>query len=346
GVNHDRVNTITSTFSAKIDPTETSGVQVFPADTVAAIVTYSGIHPWYLHGYFGNQTIHIGPEESFFSVFHKVRSGSLGLDSLKMSLTLDNYVGMDSRVTINNIWSRNTHTGNSVYLANSIIGTPININRGMLTNSDPPVTPDHHLFVFDNSNSNAKALLENVPDELGYDVTLLTNPLGNVSANNDFLYTDYGIDAKLNVEMPLNFFADQLVIADTTNIDFSSIKNKENIEKGTLTLHAQNDFPFSASVQFFLVDANNNVLDSLVAPPGTIVSGITGMLNNYLVATGFASSEVRIPLTATQTQALLNSTHIIMRAIYDTNSAPTYVKIFDTNRLDLQLSADFDYLVN
>lgn len=344
GINHDRVNTVSTLFTAQIDPSEVGGViNGNNLDTVAAICTFSGIKPYYIRGYFGNQTIDIGPEETGFTIFQHLLSGTAGLDSLTMSLHIDNYVGMDSRLTINSIWSRNTRTGQSVYLNNSILGTPININRGYYSNTWPPVVPSSYNFVFDNSNSNAKALVENLPDKLGYDLTLITNPLGNVSGNNDFFYSDFGINANLDIEMPLNFYADQIVIGDTFVTDFTSVKNKEDILKGTLTLYAQNSFPFSAGVQLYLLDAYGNITDSIVAQPNVINAGVSSSAGNYVISTGFSSSTIQIPLNETQTQAFLNSSRIYFKALFDTNSAPGYVKIYNTNRLDLQLSADFDY---
>jgi hypothetical protein len=181
GVNHDRVNTISTAFSAEIDPTDFGYTTIYPSDTVAARNTFSEILPFYIRGYFGNQTVEIGPEETGFSLFQKIQSGSIGLDSLTMSIDIDNYIGMDSRLTINNIWSRRTLTGQSVYLNHSVIGTPININRATYSSTWGESVPSSYNFTFDNSNSNAKALVENLPDKLGYDVTLVTNPLGNVS---------------------------------------------------------------------------------------------------------------------------------------------------------------------
>jgi hypothetical protein len=343
GINHDRVNTLTTYFSAQLDPTEQAGATVYYGDTVSLSNTITGIRPYYVRGYFGNETVTVGPEETSFSLFSRITSGALGLDSLKMSLHLDNYVGMDSRVTINSIWSRNSRTGQSVYLQNSLIGTPINVNRATYSNSWPPVNPSSYNFVFDNSNSNAKSLVENLPDKLGYEVTLLTNPLGNVSGNNDFFFADYGINGQLDVEMPLNFYASQLAIADTIEPNFSSLNNKSDIVEGTLTLYAQNSFPFDASVQIYLLDANGQITDSIVALPNTILSGGVANVSNYMVSSGFTSSQLNIPLNPAQTQALLNSTRLIMKAVFETNSAPSYVKVFSSNRLDLQLTADFVY---
>ncbi|MEO5643196.1 MAG: hypothetical protein ABIQ40_04650 [Bacteroidia bacterium] len=345
GANHDRVNTLTTTFSAEIDPTETVGTNIYPADTVAAVNTISGIKPFYIRGYFGNETVHVGPEETGFSLFQKIQSGSIGLDSLTMSLDIDNYIGMDSRLTINNIWSRRSATGQTVYLNNSIIGTPININRGIYSSTWGDVIPSSYNFTFDNSNSNAKALVENLPDKLGYDVTLITNPLGNVSGNNDFLYAAHTIDATLNVEMPLNLFADQLVIADTITPDFSSFKNSEDILKGTLTLTAANSFPFDAVIDIYFIDANAVVTANVVAPINLISSGPVSLVNGYYVSQGFSNSQLNIPLNETQTQALFHSTKIVFVSRFDTNSNPSYAKIYGSNRLDLNLSADFDYRI-
>lgn len=343
GQNGNQVNTVSTLFSAIVDPNASQTVAVNPSDTVGVINTFSGVRPSYIRGYFGNQTMDVGPEESDFAAFSRVHAGQLGLDSLSMSLHLENYIGMDSRLTINNIWSRNTRTGQSVYLTNSLLGSPININRAMYTNTWPPVSPSVYDFHFNNGNSNVKALVENMPDKLGYDLRLVTNPLGNVSGNNDFFYTDFGINTRLDVEMPLNFYADHILVADTVETDFSGITNKEDILKGTLTLYAQNSFPFSADLQIYLLDANGLISDSIVASPNSIASGITTVSSGYTISAGFTSSQIRIPLNETQTQALLSSTRVVMKVILDTNSAPQYVKIFNTNRLDLQLSADFDY---
>lgn len=343
GTNHDRSNTFTTLITTQIDPTDIGTSTVYPSDSVVANTLITGIKPFYIRGYFGNENIQIGPEETGFSLFSKIQSGAIGLDSLTMSIDIDNYVGMDSRLTMNSIWSKRTSTGQTVYLNNSIIGTPININRGAYASTWPDVIPSSYHFQFDNSNSNAKALVENLPDKLGYDVTLITNPLGNVSGNNDFLYAAHGIDARLNVEMPLNLFADQLVVADTIIPDFSSFTHRENILKGTITLNAANSFPFDATIDLYFIDAFGNVTGSVVAAPNTITSGPVSLVSGYYVSQGISNSQVLIPLNEAQTQAMLYSSKIVFVSKFDTNSNPVYAKVFASNRLDLNLSADFDY---
>ena len=145
--------------------------------------------------------------------------------------------------------------------------------------------------------------------------------------------------------MTLNLFADQLVTSDTVLPDFSSFKNRDKILKGTLTLFAENSFPFEADMNLYFIDVLGNITGSVVAQPNAIASSPTNIVGGYVVSVGHTSSQLSIPLNETQTQALLNSTKIIFVSKFDTHSIPMYAKIFDTNHLDLKLTANFDYRV-
>ncbi len=345
GLNGDRVNTIVTVFTIEIDPSEVGMTTVVPADSVDIEITFEDMRPSYVRGYFGSEIISIGPEESYMSFFSRVQSGQLGLDSIYMTFTLENYAGLDARFTVNNLWSRSQLTSQTVYLNHSIIGSPVNINRAQYSFGYPPTIPQIYSWRFDNSNSNIVDMFEIMPDFLGYDFTLFTNPLGNVSGNNDFLYTKFGINAYLDVDIPVNFFTDQLVLVDTLETDFG-ITDAAAVQTMNLTLHAGNGFPFSAQMQLLLLDANNSVTGTIIAAPGIIASAPLSISGGYYFANGATQSVLSIPLNETQTQQLLNSTRIVMQSIFDTGTNPNYVKIFSTNRLDFNLTADIEYRVN
>jgi hypothetical protein len=345
GLNGDRINTIVTVSSVTTDPTETGTVNVTPADSVSMEVTFSDMRPSYVRGYFGSELIQIGPEESYMSFFSKVQSGQLGLDSIYMTFTLENYAGLDARFTVNNLWSRSQRTGQTVYLTHPIIGSPVNINRATYSYSYPPSIPQIYTWQFNNANSNIVNMFEIMPDFLGYDFSLYTNPLGNVSGNNDFLYTRFGINAFLDVDIPVNFFSDQLVLVDTMETGFN-ITNAANIQTADLTLYTGNGFPFSANVQLFLLDENNLIVDSMIVAPGLIASAPLTSSGGYYFANGATQSVISIPLNESQTSRFLNSSRIVMKTIFNTGTNPNYVKIFSTNRLDFNLTADFEYRVS
>ncbi len=345
GIVGDRVNTLITVFTAQVDPTDIGAQVITQADSVSAEIQLEGLRPSYIRGYFGSELNSVGPDETYISFFSKVQSGSLGLDSLRMKFTVENYAGVDLRFTVNNLWSRSQRTGQTLYLNHPIIGTSTNINRAAYSNSYPPSIPQINTWTFDNSNSNIVDMMEIMPDFLGYDFSIYTNPLGNVSGNNDFLYTQFGINAAFDIDLPVNFYADNIVLVDTVNVDFSGVET-DAVKNGVLSVHANNGFPFDAGLQIYMLSETNSIIDSLVAPPGTVYSAPLSNSGGYFFANGSTNSIVKIPMNETKTSSLLASTRLLIRPRFHTGTAPSFVKIFSTNRLALNISADFEYRIN
>lgn len=346
GLNGDRVNTLTTIFSITVDGSAPAqGTPVTNADSVVVDITFEDMRPSYVRGYFGSENVRFGPDEEYLSFFSRVQAGQLGLDSITMTFTLENYAGIDARFTVNNLWSHRSAVNQTVNLTHAIIGQPTNINRAAYSFGYPPSIPSVYSWTFNNANSNIVDMFELMPDFLGYDFSLYTNPLGNVSGNNDFLYTQFGINAYIDVDIPVNFFADQIVLVDTIETDLG-IANAEDVREANLTLLIGNGFPFDANVQISLLDANNSVTSSIIATPANVASAPLGLSGGYYFANGATQSVLQIPLNETQTQALLNSTRVVFTAVFDTNTNPNYVKIFTTNHIDFNLTADFEYRVN
>lgn len=350
GVAGDRVNTITTRYSAELSVNATASVTAYPADSVGVTNTFTSILPYMVRGYFGNSTFNVGPEETDFSVFSKITDGTLQLEDLKLTLEMENNVGMDARVYINNIYSKNTRNGNVVNLTAPIISQPINFNRASLTNNWLPIVPYNFSYTLDNNNSNARQLIENLPDKIGYNVQIITNPLGNISGSNDFFFVDYPLKASLNIELPLSFIASNLTLTDTIETDFTSLENKEQILDGTLTINANNGFPFSAGLKMYLLNDLMQITDSLTFQPGSIQSAPLVLANNTSPnptwkAQGQKRTYVDLKLNEIQTQAVLNCRHLLLKSVFDTHSGPEYTRIYASNKLDLQVKANFNYRV-
>ncbi len=341
---YNRVNTLTIQYSIKVSTTATASANITMfSDSVGLNMTLTGIVPEYVRGYFGNQTLRAGPDETATGIFDLITSGSFGLDSLKMELELENYVGMDARMQINSLWSRNAQTGQMVTMTAPVIGQTYNFNRATYSYGNPPSIPSRFTIQLDNSNSNLRAMIENQPDFMGYDISVETNPLGNVSGSNDFYYNNWGLNAKMHVLMPLSFHASQLTLLDTLDVDLTAVEDPQAVGDAALTVYAQNGFPFEAQIQLYLLDAAGNITDMIVASPGIIAQA--PLLNNgsYFTSSGTTPSVLNIPLTAAQSQRLLGSSKVLTRIVFDTNSAPDYVRIRNTDRFDVRITADFNY---
>ena len=344
GQYHNAYNSIYTTVSAIFDPSNPS-INIGGADGVGVNVTFHNVVPYYAQGYFGTITKSF-TQTSPFSIFKKISGGSLSLQSLNVSLTLQNDIGVDAKVTIDSITSINPRNGKPVALTDgSLINNAILINRATQTyNPANPVIPSIQTFNLTPSNSNILQWIDNLPSSVGYTVNVTTDPIGNVSGSHDFAFFGYGIESNLNISMPLSLIATNLTLADTLPINLASTAQAQNIKSGTFTLYADNGFAFSAGLQIYLLGTNMKVTDSLMSSPQTIQPGI---LNGLGEVTSVTTSTVKIPLSETQTKTLLGTKNIIIMARFNMGSLPsTYRKIYNYNTLGIKLVGNFDYLVN
>ncbi len=340
GAAGDKFNTVSISVIANID----DSVTMHLGDSVVFKNTYFNISPSYAKGYFGKDTVTIGPAENHLGLFDNVKAGSLLLDDATVKLHIDNYTGIDSRVQINSWYSLNSFSGNSVQLASDIIGSPININRAIET-GDPqnPVIPSSWSTTLNNSNSNIKGLLENLPNALGYSLRIQTNPLGNISGSNDFIFSDRTINASVDIEVPLSLSAAGLTLQDTVDFSLQTGTQADNVNNGVLTLFANNGFPFNATIQMYMLHANGQITDSLFTENKTIASGMVDA-NFKVIAKKI--SKLPVPLSKSKLDLLKNTHRMVVKIKYDTYSSPQLVKLYSHYGIDVRLVGDFNFTVN
>lgn len=339
GANGDKFNTIALSVIARSD----DSVSIYMGDSAIFKNTYFGMEPEYARGYLGKDTLTIGPAETTFDLFKSVKSGNLLLDNASVKISIDNYTGIDSKIQLNSWYSKNTPLFSTVNLSSSIIGSTHNINRAAETAGpySSPI-PSKWSRVLDNSNSNIKALLENFPDALGYGLKIETNPLGNVSGNNDFIYTDKTIEAYIDIDVPLSLSAAGLTLIDTVDFSLQTGTQADNINYGTFTLFANNGFPFEAAVQFYMLNSNKQIVDSLFTQNKIIEAGI---VDANLKVVGKKMSQLPVPLDNIKLEKLKKTNNMIVKVKYTTVSNPQLVKLYSHYSIDIKLVGDFNYSV-
>jgi len=232
GINGFSVNTMVTSYSAILSPTNQGSVTITAAEDVDVANTFLDIVPQYAKGYFGQTVNSVGPDSSFFTMFKNIIGGNINFEDIDIGLHIQNSIGADSRITINQLSSINSQTGNTIPLSHSVIGTPININRSL--DNGGIVIPSTYSVSFNPTNSNIKQFVENLPNQLSYQL-----------ANN-------------------------LTMADT--LKFKMPTNSNNVNSGFLYLIVDNGFPFTAETQLYLMDANYVVFDSLISLPNIIAA--------------------------------------------------------------------------
>ena len=104
GLSFTKSNTLVQNLTFQIASTASPDTLKY-GDTIKSYVTFVDLIPDFGRGYFGSQTIQIGPDTVNFDVFNQLSGGTLGLDSTEIKLTLTNEFGIDIRNTINSLAS-------------------------------------------------------------------------------------------------------------------------------------------------------------------------------------------------------------------------------------------------
>ncbi len=339
GINNDKVNTLYTSLTALVSPLG-QPVLVNPTDSLIINNTFRDFIPYYAKGYFGQNTFNIGPSESSFSMFERIVDGSIQLEDVNFNLSIENPIGMDAQVFINNLNSINTRHATNIGLVNSVVGSPININRA--AESAGNVFSTYANFPLNTGNSNIKPMLENLPDKFGYSIQMITNPLGNISGSNDFIYSDKLLKVIMNMEIPLSMVATDLTLVDTLALNMAGKNGAQNLNSGNITLIANNGFPFDAELQIYLLDDANVTVDSLFTITNIIEEA---PINGNFRATTKKSTTLIIPLSEAKMNLLYSTKRVLFKIKFNTSTQPQYMKIYSDYGIDLKIIGDVNYTI-
>lgn len=333
----DSYNMMQTEYNANVHPAAPDSAHINGlADSVVLDYTFQGFVPEYARGYFGQKTMQIGPESAETGIFGIVESGTIDIDQCSVELEIINRFGVDGQAKANQLTSFNSGTSNAVNLSHSVIGSTINLSRAIDGGGYP--IPTAHTELMTNGNSNIDVFIENLPDQLTYDLEFEINPLGNVSGGNDFFYYGNTFEANLNLDIPLCIIANQLTLADTTEFTFPDEPNGEVLD-GTITVLAENGFPFSATMQLYMLDENKVLLDSLTTTD-VILSGVVDA-SQVVIAT--TNSTVNYEVPAYKVSDLRKTKYLVLKPSFTTASLVQHTKIYDYYLLNLKVTTDFNY---
>ena len=87
---------------------------------------------------------------------------------------------------------------------------------------------------FNSDNSNIHQLIGIFPDEVNIDYSVISNPLGNQTGYNDFIFNKHPLSLNLGVNIPLIQNFDSIIYNDTLDLKIPEnleIKNANNFKK-------------------------------------------------------------------------------------------------------------------
>lgn len=313
-------------------------------DSVYSTNTFSVIVPEYAKGYLGSISESFDMENVDFSISNSI-SGMIDFDQVYIDFDIENGFGVDARLNINTLASVNNQTGLTINLESDFIGNSLNLNRAIdLGNS---FTSSNYNLNFNHTNSNIDAFIGNLPTQLGYDLDIEINPLGNISNYNDFVYESSKVEATMNINIPLKFSTNGLVVSDTVAFqkiqsNNDSEENTNKINFGKLFIEVKNTFPFSATVELNLLDNGANSLQSI---GGIIIA--SGQYNTLNSTTTSNTNLIVIEATQELLDNLLTTENMALKATFNTYDSGTngIVSISSDASIEFKISGELNYNV-
>jgi hypothetical protein len=164
----------------------------------------------------------------------------------------------------------------------------------------------------------------NLPNAISFQGNLQLNPFGNVSDGNDFFYANQLTEAKLVVDVPLRWAANDLTLRDTLNVDITS----DVAWVSSLTLDIQNAFPMEWKLKLYtlsgvliasdLIVSSGNSIDALALP---------------------SASTLQIPISESQWNGIKSEGKLILQVISNTPSFPQLVNLYNSYFIDVRVKA-------
>ena len=197
--------------------------------------------------------------------------------------------------------------------------------------------------------------ITSTPNKVNYQMDVRLNPevpgnidyLSVLSSPPNFVYNSTGLDASINIEIPLSMIANDLVLADTVDFTLTKSEQSENFKGGKFNLLTKNGFPFSTNVTIYMLDAANNKIDSLFTN-GLVPAAVLSKLSGEWKVIEKTASQISFDVPAAKMENLFSAQKLLLIANFNTfqpNPDSDYSKVYSDYSIDFILTGDFDFRV-
>ena len=331
GPSNNDYNVVETILGIQVDPAASGPAIVLLNDVVQMELKFVEPGVEYADGYFGQHNYTLN-ESVELDASVNLPQGTLDLNGAVMNVNIRNAVGMDAQLHFTGLRGFDSATGNAIELDHAPLFAPLNIARAARNGST--VTAEEHQYTLNADNSNLDAFMEFLPSDLTMTADVVLNPLGDVSAGNDFIFLDDALSARVALDIPLRIGMQNLTFRDTLELTNDAV---EALFNGDLSLWLKNEFPIGARCTLRLLQGGDltTVVEGAqidAASPTTSV-GITQA----------AESWIKIALTP-EIIGQVNDTHqLVIDVALDTPGGGNAVGIYEHYGIDFKLVADGTY---
>lgn len=314
-------NKVEARISAKII---SSGL-IIPFDTsntVLADVSISNIEPVYLDGYFGSQLLSMSLDTNDFEIGDVEILKKMTFVDPEVTLGFHNTLGLPMEVSnLDLIMQKGVDeeilTG---------LNFPFTIASGNINTPNVPVVSN---LIIDATSTNIEDGINLWPNKIITGFSGVVNPLGKIA---NFALDTSRLDVVFGLKIPLYFTLSDYEIRDTIELDSSIF---ENLERATIRVNIENEFPLEGMVGIYIVDENYLVMDSLTNGLEVLIEAANVDVNGQ--TTNVARKQSDLIADNEAVLHLSNSAKIIVVTKLDTGNNGSAVKIYSTNSMNIKL---------
>lgn len=332
-------NTLHVSFGATI-LSDASGTITSNGNDLDITYQLGGINFIIAKGDFGHQSIDIGSGDINMGVdFWDDINGNFTFSDPRININFNNKVGVPFKVLANMTGSNSDGVSLDLDPAPQLPAYPTTeaavlagIDAAILYNKDnSQIVPFMALPPSGNiTYSGSVRINENLDGSI-------YNPL--TSGNNiNIISGTSSISADLEMDIPMDFKADNLSISDT--IDEVDIDDAEKMIKAAVIITSENGLPLDVKIESVLfTDASFTVLSTISDESIIKAAGVTS--TGEVDPSTITKVVNRIELTADQIKSLNNTENIIIKAAVSTsNGGGTSVKLKGTDKLKFTISVN------
>lgn len=287
------------------------------------------------YGFMGYDTIAFA-EKSYVSPIRELTGGQIRLDRVKVGLELNNYIGAPLDIRVDEIFAQKGAQQRPLQW--SQLGQSFTLPRAQEISPGLRPQPGRLTLTLDSSNSNAERLIEIRPDSLYTKLSAYLNrgvPQTNLS---QFLYTDYGVETFLTLEVPLQAELSDLGFLDTNDFVYQELDPDNRLQNGELKLLTDNFFPLAFAPALLLLQTDGSILDTLQSAE-TIPAAQVDSTGRALRPT---EGSVVFPITAQQVPRLKDTRRLVLLLRISSARPPGEVTLYSDNYLDVKLVGDLN----
>jgi len=338
GIDGDTVNMLNYFLGLYADPSVPDTLVLTPVDSFAVNIYFEDLIIDYAKGNFGTNTFTFGPEVSDFNLFEDLKISGFSMQDATVLLRIQNNYGMDGLIKLLEIMSINSETGEYALLEGDMMDSNLYVDAAIqFGDGEQIIQPAENVFDFSNTTFNE--LIQIMPDQVSYTVQLLTNPTGDTTGRDHFLYYEEPIRVFMEVEVNQGILIQDLFTKNTIDWNGEGV-NFDNVETGILTIVLDNGFPFSFDANIYLEDEDHAVLDTLVFQ--SFIAG--GLLDHEFKVAQAVETKIPLILTPDLKESIVQARYARYEMLI--NSAENeHVKIFEDNVMTMKIIGDFTYTI-